>query len=142
MNRSTIAGGALLGLTMIGFCGRVAAQGMSCTRDRQSSIGRSRVSSSSRCQASASPVTARSNCPWRTAVDSSLTGHAPRCRGRRALRFLVYPNRGRLSRKKTASALSAIRYAIPRGGFRRGNRREGLRDPDRKQVFLEKGIRR
>jgi hypothetical protein len=49
-------------------------------------VRRSRVSSSNRCRASASPVTARSSCPCTTAVDSSSLAALPSLRATSAAR--------------------------------------------------------
>src|SRR5262249_23517439 len=51
-------------------------------------------------------------CPCRTAVDSSLTGHAPFAAGDEPCAS-VYSSRGRWCEKKSAGA-------TPRGGCRRG----------------------
>ena len=67
------------------------------------------------------PVKARSSCPCRTAVDSSLTGHAP---------FAADDDRCASVSRVGGGDLQNIRLgAIPRGGCRRGKREEARRRP-------------
>ena len=84
-----------------------------CRKRRTWPIRRSRASSSSRCRAWASPARVRSRCLCRTAVESSLTCHAPFAAGDGRCGS-VYPGRGGIPQK--------IRFgAIPRSGWLRGS---------------------
>src|SRR5262249_54991164 len=65
----------------------------------------------------ASPVTARSSCPCRTAVDSSLTGHAPFSPADECC-APVYPNQEEVFRKNRRWRYPSGR--LPPGGGVRG----------------------